>query len=507
MYFEQFESLSVASQSWQARPDAIDGAGLPANPYASINALPVELLLAILEPLCLEWQAATYTRPTRFHEDMLVSPTSPLSLASVCCWWMQVLLGLPTIWTRIIIQVDSQPTPLSLIKFFLAASRNLPLSVVITRRGGTFSEIDPYEATRVASAMRLIRHCIWRCVSLHVHVIQRSSLPKLGCGRLVKAPQLRDLKLDCRTDDEQDSGRPSTTAIARRRFRSPKLDTLDIVVGDFLEAGIRGTGWFCGVTELSLAHYCPPADYYVTGEALSLYHLLETLQPCASHLSSLVLTHLECRIGPGEPRLSFPSLKRVTLKNITSEAIHHFFRVVEGSITCTTLAACPINATTVSITNAQSPVTCLAMENFEDNRDLDPADFLELWTGETLFFRNCPFFTDDLLEYMDTSFDTALGRSFICPNLQRLGIIRCTDFSINALKALILVRRMAVIAWYGDAKTEAQYTGDIDRPTSIRKLEYMGGDAPPLSAEDRRWFQEHVPEFGWGTELVDIAEF
>ncbi|KAH7909799.1 hypothetical protein BJ138DRAFT_185477 [Hygrophoropsis aurantiaca] len=474
---------------------------------AYINALPVELLLAIIEPLCLEWQAATYARPTRFGEDLLLAPLSPFSLASVCEWWMRVLLRVPSLWTRLVIQVDSNPSAsLIPIRFFIAASRKLPLSVVITRKRGTFSHSDPHEARRVTSVMKLIRPNIQRCRALHIYVIQRSSLPKLGCDRLVRATQLEELTLFCARGREPDSS-VCSIPLPRRKFRSPQLNFLHISVRDFLETRLRCSNWFHGVTKLSLAnHRLRPDDFDIEG-TLTLYHILENIRPCASNLTSLTLTHIECMLGLLEPRLSFPSLKEVAFKNIASDVVNHFFRVVEGDITSVTLSRCPVELALANIANSQSPVRCLVMEHFEDDRECDPVNFLEQWTGETLFFRNCPFLSDDLLDYMYNPVDTPTGRSFICPNLQRLGIMRCTDFSLDALKLFILTRREAVIAWYGDAKTEAQYTGDVDLPTSIRKLEYMGDGAPPLSKEDVKWFKEHVAEFGWGTEPVDIADF
>ncbi|KAH7930409.1 hypothetical protein BV22DRAFT_1191240 [Leucogyrophana mollusca] len=462
---------------------------------AFIQTLPVELLLNILGLLHIEWR--TTANSSIPDEDKSLSPISPRILASVCSRWRDIIHSVPTFWTCVPIIVDRRQTPLSVIRFYFEASRTLPLNVTMTRRSSSFMEEDSQEKSRVGAVMDLLRPHMSRCESLHIDVIRRSSLPKIRCEDFAIA---KELKLKCREDDEMD--RPPPNAATRCEFQPSTLEVLHMTFRDFKDACERGVDWFRGVTELSLAHYAPLTREYPRG-ILTLYRLLGILQTSTPCLRSLALVDMHMPIDIDGYRVQafhFPSLKRVTLENARGDLIEHLPRALSIPIPVLKLVRCVVDFVHIDPLNAR-----LVLEEIGGEEYL--AAFLDNWKGQTIFFQNCPTFHDEFLGWMAQPFVSEAVCHFSCPNLERLGVMKSPNFSVDCLKRVITARREAVIKWHGDVDTKLQFDGNIKRPTSIRKLQYIGNDAPPLSAGDEQWFRDNVEEFGWGTNQVDIDDF
>ncbi|KAH7922338.1 hypothetical protein BV22DRAFT_1174057 [Leucogyrophana mollusca] len=121
---------------------------------------------------------------------------------------------------------------------------------------------------------------------------------------------------------------------------------------------------------------------------------------------------------------------------------------------------------------------------------------LAAWAGQILIIESYPSFDDHLLGRMASGGTT--GDEFMCPQLAELKILRCPNFSVTALKHLVQNRReMAARTnpWNYDADID---TMDFDIASPLTALRVFGG--PPLSAEDKEWFQRNLLSFRWWKE-------
>jgi len=60
------------------------------------------------------------------HDDLTSPSVFPYALASVCKQWCDLMLLVPEFWTRLVIFVDSQLTPIADLCAQLSASRVIP---------------------------------------------------------------------------------------------------------------------------------------------------------------------------------------------------------------------------------------------------------------------------------------------------------------------------------------------------------------------------------------------
>jgi hypothetical protein len=115
------------------------------------------------------------------------------------------------------------------------------------------------------------------------------------------------------------------------------------------------------------------------------------------------------------------------------------------------------------------------LELNEIDADQDLVPLLRAWDGYNLSIRSCPCFNDVFLDMMGTRKEDG---EYVCASgAYNLFVSNCPNFSVAALKRLVAARL-----------DTPPYTGQFQM-ISVR------GDVPVLSAEDRLWFNERVPEF------------
>ncbi|KAH7929398.1 hypothetical protein BV22DRAFT_135355 [Leucogyrophana mollusca] len=186
----------------------------------SINTMPTELLLMIFKGVYAAHrtgQVGSQSDPNSNSDsdsdsdsdssddwipaDPLSPSYFPLALTRVCTAWRDIMSTVPEFWTRLVIFVDNDPTPLSQVESWLEWSRDLPLDILVTRRPDRFEEDDPDENDRVDCLIDVIYGDIERCQRLCFDVILASSLPPLDIFNHLVAPHLATFTLECRVDD------------------------------------------------------------------------------------------------------------------------------------------------------------------------------------------------------------------------------------------------------------------------------------------------------------------
>jgi hypothetical protein len=117
----------------------------PQRQRVSIGHLPVELIMMIFHEvykLGLNWWAVEGSElPPLASVDFPSSTLFPNALAMVCSAWREILSSVPSFWTRVVIAIDGNATPLSLVKGSFEWSRPLPIDVLIAPYSSTCDEI------------------------------------------------------------------------------------------------------------------------------------------------------------------------------------------------------------------------------------------------------------------------------------------------------------------------------------------------------------------------------
>lgn len=126
----------------------------------------------------------------------------PGALICVCSHWMDVLRQVSVFWTRLIIFVDDDPTPLSTLQLHLSLSRTHPLEINILRH--SFSCDDPLERSRVTAVMRTLRPHVSRCKVLRMALRHHTSLPHPCIDIHGLGDQLEVLQLQAGDEDEDE---------------------------------------------------------------------------------------------------------------------------------------------------------------------------------------------------------------------------------------------------------------------------------------------------------------
>ena len=464
---------------------------------ALIGALPTELLLIIFK---LVYMKSRVPKDYIDLYDMMLPPDSdfpyetiwatdqnllcpslfPYALASVCSTWRDVMSTVPVFWTRVVILVDSNPTPLLVIKSYLHWSRDLPLHVTVTRQPGTFEGEDSDEKLRVAAVMELLGPHVHRCHSLQFDVIYCSSLPSIRRDFYGVASGLEKLQLKCRVDD----GRSDLSdPVEHKAFSCPILTKLVIDCRNFMDTCIIDAHLFKNVTSLHILHFSPSES---AGEAPSLYRVLETLQNYRG-LSALTLSNIEFDFSPGSYGASsfklFP--EEVTFEGLSSEVLGEFFHVTDATLEFATIRRCSID----TFYNFSS----LHLSLYEIDQDF--GEFLSEWDGRYLYLKQCPGFDDNVLARMG---EAPLGGYLGAPNMDNLSISDCLNFSVGALREMVDARcRMATTYEDGD-----DWNDDPSTPCRMKGLA-VNCCGPLISSQDSAWFQANLDYFQWHTTLPD----
>ena len=393
-------------------------------------------------------------------------------------------------WTRIVILVDTNPTPLRAIESYFRWTRDLPLDVAVMRKPGTFEEDDPGEKARVAAVMGLLAPHVRRCHNLHFDIIYSSSLPSLRRDFHGVASELESLRLECQVDDGRND--PSDV-VEHGTFACPVLRWLVIDGRNFMDSCMIDARPFTNASAIKILHFSPSES---DDESLSLYQVLESLLKF-DKLLWLAMSDIEFDFASGSYQAySFPlSPSFVTFEDLSDEVLTEYFDVTGAHPEAASFTRCSID----TFDNVSGD--CLILEEIAVDQDL--TSFLGEWLGSTLYLRNCPGFDDSFLAGLGGI--GHLDDNFAAPNMDGLMITDCPNFSVVALREMLDARRRNAPAYQHDDDWFNNWRdNNFDESTVSRigKVEVCGC-GPLISSEDSEWFQANLAEFCWRTTLPD----
>lgn len=447
------------------------------------RGLPPELLLLIFEHVYAdsmlngEWIVCNSQSCTQF----------PFAPAAVCKAWRDVLASVPRFWTRIIINLDT--TKFSDIDTYLHLSRKLTFEITVTRDQRIISHSrtnNNDEGAQTAAVMaRIIPH-LHRCRSLCFQLLRSSSLPALRYLN-VRAPLLERLKLQCGIDDGEHP-LVSSEVPEEWRFYAPALRYLFLNGRNFRDAcALRWVERLSSLEDLCISRYS--GGKHRTGEL----HLHDVL---------LVVDGLHRRFG---------MLQKLTLQDISFDGILtqqdgydiQIEAVSLRSINLSTVRAIFMSKTgpaprLVHIKHELSPSVYHIRLTQADTLVLEGsfsrmAEAINIWDGNCLSIKCCPIFNDDTIRGIYRSWSP---NKLTSPSWSRLEIENCTEFSADALLALIDARDDAVQrARDRDPTSQAPFN-------SLQVLRIHGG--PPISPEDAEAFKEKLLTFEWHEAATGI---
>ncbi|KAH7918350.1 hypothetical protein BV22DRAFT_1134654 [Leucogyrophana mollusca] len=442
---------------------------------ASIVDLPTELLLHIFELVYEEWNL-DYHLPTSCCE-------LPHVLATVCPRWLEVLLLLPQLWTHVVIFVDSDPTPLSSVRAFLEASKELtPIHVLVTRRDveSTPARIsDTTERRRVHSVMQTILPHIHRIETMVFDVIHSSSLPRIGRDLFGDAPLMETLGLQCVNDDEVQSieGIP-------HEFTTSELDELILDGRNFIDVcRLSSTGWFHTIQKITIAHLARPNN-----ENFRLVCALDALTYC-SQVKRITFHDVDMDYDRQRDAHSvvhhFPSLELLSLEDLSGHMLAGFHSITTNSSIMTS-SGVQIAVKRCAMDNPALPTLCsLSLRGI--GAEINLTETFMRWRGESLSFFDCPCLDDDLLKAMLICGKDDDGHPTpSCSQLKYVDIWNCENFTTGTLIALL--------------KSRAAAESDKVKPLVVLTV---CGRGPELLEEDAMWLKSNVRAFVWRTELPD----
>ncbi|KAH9916032.1 uncharacterized protein B0H18DRAFT_1039357 [Fomitopsis serialis] len=482
--------------------------GIPCRPRSTtIVDLPPDVLLIIFRYVSkdaelpgdsngIHSRLAAFLDPWPSHHDRYLDHPFPESLASIRPLWRSIMSNISIFWTRLVIWIGRDPTPLSRIHQYLSWSQDRPLDIYVYRRFDQ-SVQDPNEKARIDAIFELLLPHVKRWRTLHMHLLCSSSLPLPRVDLVGRADRLVTLVLRFIFDDLIDS--TGSTSHLEDEFETPVLRNLFMGGVHFRESYVRPFPRLAMPPKLSSVAI---TDYNSHNVAFPLVDLLACLVGC-THLSSLELDSvcLDCSYtGPhiitAEMRLPRWSAN-VKFIDISGDVITEYSRLLDYPVVdsvsyrrCTT--AVPLGATltdgyNVGMFEIHSPTVLFSL------LAAAPEDFSFCETQ----FEDCDGLTTDVLRKLaepmhdpDAEAEWVLQGTWLCPNMKSIHVLACTQFRSADMRALLEARRRVHAATgFADADSPGFLVSSVDQL-------YVRGCCE-LAPEDEVWLDVNVPRVHW----------
>ncbi|KAF9458298.1 hypothetical protein BDZ94DRAFT_113905 [Collybia nuda] len=469
---------------------------------ASIEDLPAELLLIIFKLVFMKSRAGTFRlwppcsctepkvlKPCDCHEkpfkttwvekeDRRNPHIFPYAISLVCNQWRSLVKLVPIFWTRVIVFVDANPTPLAELREHLTLSGGLPLDLYILRREDTYDQLDPEEHIRCGAVIDIIRPHFRRCRIISFNVVHNSSLPSVVHDFRGKAVHLTTLELKCRVDDGQHFvSRPNR--LNGKAFSFPSLDVLDIDGRNFADACVYLPTWGKALAQprelhVTISNFRPLLNKVnhscnVGNVAVALSYIYE--------LRCLSFINVEFPIvnaddwDVGELDLEMTALN---LTDVPQIFLDNFLEFIQSEIQYLNIIHSSMPSRGMALHAAE-----VSLQDIPSQEDI-PA-FLKRWRGVVLDVSDCEGFDDRALEALGVNHPASTAN--ILYERREFIISDCPNVSPNALKDLI------------NARHKANAEGQHDQCTLV-----VTGKCGLLSAADRAWFEENLKFFRWKTK-------
>jgi hypothetical protein len=461
-----------------------------ASQHTSIQDLPTEILVLIFNLVSTESQSTRYstgdpnaTVKWPWNDGIPHPAIFPYALVTVCVLWRDILLSFPEFWTRLVVFLDCKfnPSWLSDFRSELAASKDTFIEIFVMRdRSETSAFSDSLEEEHTRAVMDVLSPHVQRCTQLSFDLLHTSSLP-LMCDEIGASPHLISLKLNGQYHHERTiSGPIISDHITEGGFIFPKLRYLALDGRNFIDACKRFPNW---INELCIRD---------SGFVLSIAHLsrsegedahfsLYDALGCMENLLHLKLKETEFSIERGSHDFQSIDLNvmGLALEGLSCDLIHEFFFVSHllgedsESLPDLEITRCPLAA----FEAAMEVLRCVTLKHITDSDEL--LCFFRQHSCYYVVVEDCSGFNDHVLKEISAevnlSFDVEWDIQVGLAIWDTLSIIDCTDFSMDALKQMVLAHRRG------------------EQPL----LELFVYGIPLPSEEDQAWFRDNLNNFSW----------
>jgi hypothetical protein len=445
----------------------------------------------------LNWWVADRSKLPPFDPvDYPSSTLFPHALAMVCSAWREMLSSVPSFWTRVVIAIDGNATPHSLIKGSFEWSRPLPIDVLISPYWSTCDE-NPGEDHRVEAVMRYLVPELHRCRSIRFNTVQVSSLPPLQAFS-GQAPLLRGLEFGCTACDPGAEEEPGDVAVPLE-LMCPELETLRLDGRNFcnvcppLSESAPTFAYDLWLSHVPKLISLTITNYKAGGrnKGLSMAGMLRALQELPQ-LACLVIENIDFD-DESPPHLYTlgSALRRLEFSDLTN-GVYLFFGAVELQAMLNRVWITRCDVGDVDWEN----VSCgaLNLENIDSCCDIGQilrySDICELNIYE------CPSFDDDVVYSLMGSTPPLPDEGVSAGSLRLLTISDCDNFSMGALKEMCEWRDRC--AWE-EAPWQSVHdmaNTEFEVCTPIASVQVYGRDLTP---EDKEWLKSYNSRFrrGW----------
>ena len=422
------------------------------------------------------------------------------SLASVCPVWREAMSLIPSFWTRLVIWVGRQATPLAQVRQYLAWSRDLPLDIYVLQRPNesdsdeSDNELKARVKARVDAVFGLLGAHMKRWRVLRMEVVHSSNIPRPRIDLVGQANILETLELIFDVDNSvaDTSAGPPTFA----QLDTPKLEGLIIGGSHFRELFVA-------------SHHRSPmppllrdAGIFNYGSQHPPFHIYDLLS-CLARGNLRVLKdvaldnlQLDCsrlpRAGPVVPHASgygwyanvhFTDVPNNVIAEYNSLLGYPYADRIEYTrclpmARCMPLADCH-EIVLNDIDDPQTIVNLLVPRCDTDENSTQIAYFYDCdgLLREVFFVLSLPFLASDTDEWL-------------CPCLDSLTIVSCTNFTSSELRRFVEARSRAHAA---SGSIENGEGGFVVSPI----FELTVRNCCELAEEDEQWFEENVTKFSW----------
>ncbi|KAH7906384.1 hypothetical protein BJ138DRAFT_1117624 [Hygrophoropsis aurantiaca] len=304
------------------------------------------------------------------------------------------------------------------------------------------------ERNLVESCMQVLSPHFHRCRTIRISVTFRSSLPQLPHHFCGSAPDLANLRIDCKLNNAVPDSWFSNSA--EWSFSSKRVNKMHVDSIYFREA------WFCKFSwsalpllcKLTISRGSPSADQDDTSE--------QTLSRLMVFVS--------------------PKLQRDQLRPSPSK----------GSLSMTAQQANDITRTSVEVIYQ---LLNLRLHNLAPSFDFSTfLSAIHVHSLRRLTMCNCPSFTDDVVVGTDWK---------VFHRLQSLTVIDCAKVTPSAFKFLLKTIYLNCAQYgHGDRSKPPKNSA---RENPLKTLVVVGGAR--ISATKQRWFESRVMNFDWRAAL------
>ncbi|KAF9456182.1 hypothetical protein BDZ94DRAFT_436756 [Collybia nuda] len=418
-------------------------------------------------------------------EDLLASSVFPYAITLVCKRWNILIRSDPTFWTRIVIILDEDPTPLLKIQSQIGLSGELPLDFHVLRRQ---KERDSREYAQSRLIIDFLHSYLYRCRVVVFDLTHNSSLPSITRDLRREAPHLVKLQLRCQIDDGQDYvARPPFQGGSDEDFSSfSLLEILDIDGKNFADCCMDDSYWEDNLSR-SIKHSVTISNYTpVSNEVDEQCTMWDFVTGLASipQISELHLVNLQFdRDLSHWDDVFMPELPYIELKDLDLEFVNRFLgTVVLEDLDHLHITRCSVRVPFLTLHSAHLTLEQVMHDRYFFGR------ILEEWNGTTLEVINLMAFNDDAIRTLLKNTTPEGPHTRQCRNF----IIKdCPNFTVATLKRLITSRNAAFLQ-------STPSSGVAPRCTL-----HVSGHGPTLSTEDGDWFFKNLDSFQWDTNQLD----